>query len=320
MAASGKKRDASVENTGEAAGLCIRPMEDEDLERILRLRSVVHWAADPRAFGLLRGMADARWAVAEDLRNPDALAGMVGAVPLAGGVGILCHLAVHRDYREAGVGSWLSAWAISYLRSRGTRLVRLDSTREAERLYRSLGFSPVGRRTVYRLAGVRGHRRPGPGENSDARRRVGPLTGGDLPELYGLDRWSYGTDRSALIATALELYPGRGFVARDAAGRMEGYLILNSRESVARIGPFMAAEPAIAGALLASALEHVRESTGDTPVEVTVPGGGPAHRVLGEFGFTGRPDRLRMELRLKPHAAASGTGLQQYGTTQYLAT
>jgi hypothetical protein len=56
----------------------VRQMDDADLERILELRSIVRWSADPRAFDLLRGVRDARWAVAE---APDGdLASMVGAV------------------------------------------------------------------------------------------------------------------------------------------------------------------------------------------------------------------------------------------------
>src|SRR3712207_3003027 len=56
------------------SGVRIRRMGDLDLRRILELRSVVRWAADPDAFDLLRGMRDARWAVAE---APDGtLAGM----------------------------------------------------------------------------------------------------------------------------------------------------------------------------------------------------------------------------------------------------
>jgi GNAT superfamily N-acetyltransferase len=99
-------------------GLRIRQMGDVDLGRILELRSVVRWAADPNAFGVLRGMSDARWAVAE---APDgSLAGMVGAVPL-GRIGILCHLAVHDGYRKMGLGRTLSSWAVHYLRSRGLR-------------------------------------------------------------------------------------------------------------------------------------------------------------------------------------------------------
>ena len=47
------------------SGVRMRPMDDVDLERVRELRSVVSWDADPRAFDLLRGMREARWAVAE---------------------------------------------------------------------------------------------------------------------------------------------------------------------------------------------------------------------------------------------------------------
>jgi ribosomal protein S18 acetylase RimI-like enzyme len=214
------------------SGIRIRPMGDVDLDRVRELRSVVRWAADPRAFDLLRGMREARWAVAE---APDgSLAGMVGAVPL-GRIGVLCHLAVRDDHRNMGLGVRLSAWAVLYLRSRGAGMVRLYSTRRAEGLYRSLGFRPGAPRTVYRLDEAT---RGGGGEAADGH-RVGTLSFGDLPELYGLDRWSYGADRSALIFATLRLHPGGGLIARDASGSLKGYLVRSSSGRVNRIGPFV---------------------------------------------------------------------------------
>lgn len=284
----------------------IRQMDDADLGRILELREVVRWAADPGAFGLLRGTRDARWAVAE---APDGmLAGMVGAVPL-GEVGILCHLAVRHDYRKMGLGARLSAWAVHYLRARGARVIRLYATRQAERLYRALGFKPSVPRTRYFLE--EGARRVSVRERACGY-RVETLTLGDLPELYGVDYWSYGADRSALILATLKLHPGQGIVARDAGGRIKGYLIRSGSGRATRIGPFLAETPEVARLLLARALA----SAGGAPVEIVVPGGGPAHALLGEFGFEGRADRLRMELG----EAATRTGLAQYGTTPYLAT
>jgi N-acetylglutamate synthase-like GNAT family acetyltransferase len=255
-------------------------------------------------------MRDARWAVAE---APDgALAGMVGAVPL-GRIGILCHLAVRGDYRKMGLGAKLSSWAVLYLRSRGARTVRLYSTRQAEGLYLSLGFKSVGPRTLYRLGDVR--------ENLQMRERAEghraeTLLLGDLPELYGVDHWSYGADRSALILATLRLHPGRGLVARDSSGSIKGYLVRSVSERATRIGPFVASTPGVARLLLINALG----TSGGTPVEVTVPGpaGSEVHDLLREFGFEGRRDRLQMEL-----GEGSGMrreGLVQYGTTPYLAT
>lgn len=300
----------------DRSGILIRTMSDPDLGRILELRKTVRWSADPRAFGLLREMREARWAIAED---GAAVVGMVGAVPL-GEVGILCHLAVRQDYRKLGLGSALSSWSISYLRSRGAKFVRLDSTHEAKRLYESLGFESVSRRSVYRLeGGVLAARLRGScslDERAARTRglRVTPLLFGDLPELYGTDRWSFGGDRSALIRATLNLHPGWGLIARDASGRISGYLVRSAYESTVQIGPFMASSPDVARVLLT----HALQTDGGRSVEVSVPGlaEGPAHGVLREFGFVGWWDRLRMELGDAPRLY----GLDVYGTTPYLAT
>lgn len=291
----------------ELSGVRIRPMGDVDLERVRELRSVVRWAADPRAFDLLRGMREARWAVAD--ASDGSLAGMVGAVPL-GRIGVLCHLAVRDDHREMGLGVRLSAWAVHYLRSQGAEVIRLYSTRRAEGLYRSLGFRPCAPRTVYQLDEAR---RGGGGEEADGL-RVGTLSFGDLPELYGLDHWSYGADRSALIFATLRLHPGGGLIARDSSGRIKGYLIRSSAGRVNRIGPFVASTPHVARPLLAAAL---RQDSG-WPVQVTVPGvaESPAHELLREFGFRGRRDRLQMELGEEDGVLR----MEHYGTTPYLAT
>jgi GNAT superfamily N-acetyltransferase len=287
----------------------IRQMDDVDLGHVRELRSVVHWAADPRAFDLLRGMRDARWAVAEASEN--SLVGMVGAVPL-GRIGILCHLAVRDDYRKMGLGFRLSSWAVLYLRSRGAEVVRLYSTRWAEGLYRSLGFKAGAPRTVYRLEeGCHNWVR----EGTDGY-RVGTLSFEDLPELYGVDRWSYGADRSALIFATLRLHPGGGLVARDSTGRIKGYLVRSSSGRVDRVGPFVASTSGVARLLLSGALR----AGGGSPMEVTVSGAveSPAHDLLREFGFKGRRDRLRMELGAED--VVRSTGLEHYGTTPYLAT
>lgn len=300
---------ASVGGAAKGADIRIRPIHEADLERILELRSVVRWAADPRAFDLLRGMREARWALAED-RN-GTLAGMIGAVPF-GKIGIICHLAVRSGYRKMGLGTGLTTWATAYLRSRGAALIRLYSTPEAEKIYRSAGFSPVSTRTVYRLESTLQRPKIRKGDY-----RIETLTTRDLPELFAVDHWSYGADRSGLILATFRLHPGRSLVARDASGRVKGYLLQSTaaratNHSTIHVGPFMASSPGLARLLLYSALEN----SGGEILEATVTGDGPARVLFEEFGFVGRKDRLRMELgRAETHPA-----LDQYGTTPYLAT
>jgi ribosomal protein S18 acetylase RimI-like enzyme len=319
MLAFSAREDTEVENatigktlkdvTETSADVRVRRMTDADLDRILELRSVVRWSADPGAFALLRGVRGARWAVAE---APDgSLTGMVGAVPL-GEIGILCHLAVHDGHRGSGLGALLSDWAVAYLKSRGARIVRLYSTEQAEGLYRSLGFREVAPRTVYWLEESRQVSVPGQVDGH----RVETLTFGDLPELYGVDFWSYGAERSALILATLKLHPGQGLVARDATGRIKGYLIRSSMGRATRIGPFLASTPDVARLLLTGALR----ATGGAPVRVTAPGpiDSHAHSLLQEFGFQGTQDRMRMDLG--ETEAPRLDGLVHYGTTAYLAT
>ncbi len=310
LSTSGSKQNLELENYGRFNVRHvprIRAMNERDLGRILRLRAVVRWSGDPRSFDLLRGTKEARWAVAET--SDGALVGMVGAVPL-GSVGILCHLAVHEDYRGFGLGSRLSRWAVAYLRSRGTRTIRLYATRKAEGLYRSLGFSSVASREVYRLK-ASGVARAVKSTESENRAKV--LEMGDLAEVYGLDLWSHGGDRSPLIFATLRSHPGQGLVARDSSGILKGYLV-RSGGPLNRIGPFVASSPEVARKLLENALQ----SSGDSSVEITVTGPGPVRDLLPELGFEGVVDRLRMELG---NPTDGGTaGILEYGTTPYLAT
>ena len=317
-ARAGIRASAGRDGALTGSGIIVRPLDEMDLGSVRDLRSVVRWSADPRAFDLLRGVRDARWTVAE---APDgSLAGMVGAVPL-GEVGILCHLAVHDDYRGLGLGGALSSWAVAYLRSRGARLVRLYSTRRAEGLYASMGFKPIAPRTVYRLeeAPRRGFQKKQYGGH-----RVETMLLGDLPEVYGVDRWSYGADRSALIFATLRLHPGGGIVARDASGRVKGYLLRSSSPRTTRIGPFLASTPDVARLLLSHALSGIggeRDGAGKQ-IEVVLPSPevSPAHGLLREFSFLGRADRLRMELGETLSLRQPSPGLTHYGTTPYLAT
>ena len=312
------RRPAARKGHSSPGRFDLRPMYGADLERVRELREAARWSADPRSFGLCRGISGARWAIAE--APGGHLAGMVGAVPL-GETGILCHLAVHPDHRGRGLGTALSSWAVSYLRSWGVGTVRLYATSQAEGLYLSMGFEPITHRAAFRLDGAargraaalcRSRAAQGPTANGQ---RVSRLSLKDLPELCGLDRRSCGADRAALILTTLKTYPGPGLVARDASDRISGYLLSGVAGGTVSIGPFAAASPAIARALLARVLLTTRT---DAPVEVVVPNpsASPALEVLEELGFHHRRDRLLMELG----GTRARRGFEQYGTTPYLAT
>jgi len=169
-------------------------MDDQDLERILELRKSVRWSADPRAFDLLREMREARWAIAE-IEDSGAVVGMVGAMPF-GEVGILCHLAVHNDYRKLSLGVRLSSWAVSYLRSQGAGVT--GSTRRARRRDSTALWASSRSTDALCIVWMEEYWRPGYGATGPSTCGCGRCgwrrccSFGDLPELYGVDRWSFG--------------------------------------------------------------------------------------------------------------------------------
>ncbi len=285
--------------------IAVRAMNDSDLAGVRRLRQVVGWLAEPAAFELLREMREARWAVAE---SRGVIVGMVGAIPL-GRVGILCHLAVRKDFRRLGVGADLSRWAVSYLRSRGAKVVRLYSTEQAGELYRSLGFETVHQRILYRRGSE--PRMEFGGERSLS---VRGLCRGDLPEVIGYDRWWCGFDRSQVVLATLKVHPGLGFVVRDGAGMMRGYAIVSPFLGRSRIGPLMACDPETSRSLLSRLLAAGDEGTA---FEATFAGAEDhaARAVYEEFGFVGVPDRVMMQLG--PNVAEENSS---HATTAYLAT
>ena len=118
-----------------------------------------------------------------------------------------------------------------------------------------------------------------------------------------------------MILPTLRAYPGPCLIARDTFDRINGYLLSSISDDAVRVGPFAAATPSVARALLSQVLPAMPL---DSLVEIVVPDPthSPAREVLQELGFHERQDRLRMELG-GPFASA---GIEQYGTTPYLVT
>jgi hypothetical protein len=63
-------------------------------------------------------------------------------------------------------------------------------------------------------------------------------------------------------------------------------------------------------------LRHVLVQGEGHGIEVMTPGSGPVHKLLLDLGFTGVPDRLRMELGTYLEVA----GFETYGLSPYLVT
>lgn len=234
------------------------------------------------------------WLLAERGEEPVGLVGVTRYDTFAY-VGLM---AVHPAAQRQGIGRMLMEQLIARCEERGFPTLRLDATASGAPLYRSVGFVDDGEAGLYEQATpVAAAARPG----------VRPLGDGDLPSLAALDRPAFGADRGRVLAQLADELPGRGLVAHDAGGALAGFLFIQS----ATLGPWVAATPEVAAALLDTALAR---GLIERP-RVLVAGGQPhAPAILAARGFA-----LQRTLQHMRRGAPGPWGRleQRYGLTSF---
>jgi predicted N-acetyltransferase YhbS len=174
-----------------------------------------------------------------------ALAGL-GGVTCYGPFAYLGLMAVDPSLQQRGIGQALVEALVMRAQELGNEVVLLDASDAGAPLYARLGFIEDDRVRVY----TREAQETSLNSNSIATPLVAPLTQDDLVALAAFDARHFGARREAMLAGSLRLYPGRVFGARDELGEITGYFVAQEQ----RIGPWVAATPAVAEALLAHAL------------------------------------------------------------------
>ena len=169
------------------------------------------------------------------------LVGTVGAVryPTFAHVGFM---AVHPEYQHQGLGRRLMEFILEDLRKHAVPMVTLDASKSGHPLYLKLGFTERGLVNTFEA--------PTGGIPLPTGIMVSPITANDLQDLAAVDRVVFGDDRRKVFEALLSLHPGRGFLTRDPAGRITGYLFAVQN----RIGPWVVLEPGAAEPLLVAAL------------------------------------------------------------------
>ena len=171
----------------------------------------------------------------------ERLVGTVGAVRYStfAHVGFM---AVHPDFQHHGLGHHLMEFILADLRKHEVPMVTLDASKSGHPLYLKLDFEEHGWVHTYQAQHT--------GLALPVGAPVQKVTENDLPELASFDAPIFADGRRKVFEALLALHPGRGFLARDAAGRLTGYLFAVQN----RIGPWVVADPAAARPLLAAAL------------------------------------------------------------------
>ena len=195
-----------------------------------------------------------RWALLDAMRAPHGriyLAEATGeAVGIGSGIaygrlGVVGNMVVAAAYRGRGIGRRILEAVIAFLEERGCTQLELYATADGRRLYEHYGFELTGRSVAASIPRTIAGGLPSDGVAiADGQR-------GDLGRLAAYDAPRFGGDRSPILASALADRERPVLIAR-AAGAVTGYAVL--RPDGTRLGPFLADEPRVAGALLAWAV------------------------------------------------------------------
>jgi ribosomal protein S18 acetylase RimI-like enzyme len=220
-----------------ATTLEIRPLGRDDVGAIHEVlaqslatpRALIEVTLEAQPDGFLGAEADG------------ALVGVVSAVryPAFAFIGLM---GVRASHQGRGIGRRLFTRLLDDLDEAGRPLARLEATDAGYPLYASVGFTDEFETAVYR----RDPAAPAP----DPRGPVEPVSAANLEEVLALDHAAFGTDRARVLAAALARWPERAILARDARGRVAGWLLAQPD----RLGPWVVADASAAQRLLAAAL------------------------------------------------------------------
>jgi len=230
-----------------------------------------------------------------------------------GMLGFVGNVVVRSAYRRQGLAKQLMIAAIDWLEGRGVRVIELDATRQGRSLYAQLGFTdtdptwmlwaPMTRARWERLREL------------VADFGVRPLAAAELDMVATCDRLAFGGDRMGLLMGMARLSDSRTYVARDADGATQGYLMLrplDASQTGLRVGPWVAQTAAVAGALLARAVADtvgVSKLSGEPAphLSAAIPGAShAASRLCASLDLPLIEDDVRMRLVVSSRQDTTG--------------
>ena len=178
------------------------------------------------------------WMLAEADGEVAGVAGTMHYGPLAY-IGLV---GVSPAFRRRGIALALMQHLLAWLAERGDPVVVLEASPSGAPLYEKLGFVDDGHTSSFEFEGPPRQHPPAPG--------VQPLTPADLPAIAAFDAPIFGAARQPVFELLLREEPARAFVLREGEGQVAGFLFAQSD----KLGPWAAATPAAAEALLTTAL------------------------------------------------------------------
>jgi len=222
----------------------LTPSELDDLSALVREARWNQLAADWRIFiefGRLYAIHSAEGRVIAT----------TATLPYGGRFAWISMVLVAGEYRRRGLATALLRQAMADLAA--AKLVPvLDATPDGHAVYRRLGFEDSW--GFQRL--IRRERQRAAGNVPPAGVTVRPIADADWPALCTYDAAAFGAERSAVLAGLRGRLPAADLLA-TRAGAIAGFLLGRDGGLAAQIGPLIADDDAIAGALAARALDRI---------------------------------------------------------------
>jgi GNAT superfamily N-acetyltransferase len=220
----------------------LSPSELDDVDALVREARWNQIAADWRVF-LAHGRVYAL--VTADGR----IIATTATLPYGGRFAWISMVLVAGEYRRRGLATQLMRRAMDELAA--ARLVpALDATPDGRAVYRRLGFTDSW--GFARL--IRRERQDAPAFAAPGGVDIRAVTDADWPALCAYDATAFGAERGAVLAGMRGRLPSAELVA-ERADRVAGFLLGRDGMVAGHLCPLIADDDAIAGALLARALD-----------------------------------------------------------------
>jgi ribosomal protein S18 acetylase RimI-like enzyme len=235
-----------------AAGLPIRRLSPADLAACVELAADRGWPPERNKWKLLFAVAEA-YGVDDPAGGLAAMAVLTRYGRRLAAVGTMV---VASRFGHRGLGRRLMTYLLDQA---GPAVVYLaaNSRSYGHALYQALGFQSID--TVTRHAG-----RFAPRPHAALPGRVRPASASDREPVAGLDRTVFGADRGHVL-TELFGFAERILVAEDSRGSLAGFAATWRNEDDLMIGPLVAADLAVATALITAA---AAEENGSVRVDI----------------------------------------------------
>ena len=272
-------REKTMAENKRDISITIRNLRPEDIVEVKKLCEMVHWPLTLQDIRRLYELEPLGWFCAEaDNQYIGQAMGMV-----MGSLGCIAMVVVRDDYRRKGVGTVLTAEALTYLRNKCIKTIRLDSTPEGYNIYKKLGFAdefPVYH-YVTKVAST----------NKQWARipEVKPMVVTDLEAAVEFDRRSFGDNRARVLKALFN--DAKAFVIKRGS-EIQGYVMYRDPGTrLCWLGPLVANEVLVAEKLLRRVLAELSGKE----IRLGVPTANPKATALFEgLGFEKEFEIMRM--------------------------